>query len=65
MQVSRTAGGLFPSEPPGKPINTGVGSLHSPGAISNPGIEPGFPALKVDSLPAELPGKPNHFLTFF
>ena len=29
-----------------------------PGDLPNPGIEPGFPALKVDSLPAEPPGKP-------
>ena len=26
--------------------------------LLNPGIEPGSPALRVDSLPAELPGKP-------
>ena len=25
--------------------------------LPDPGIEPGFPALQVDSLPAELPGK--------
>ena len=31
---------------------------------SNPGIEPGSPALKVDSLPAELPGKPLTSYTF-
>ena len=87
----------LPSEPPGKPKNTGVGSLsllqrifltqesnrgllhcrwilyqlsHQgsprilewvaypyPGDLPNPGIEPGFPALRADSLPAELPGK--------
>ena len=29
-----------------------------PGDLPNPGIEPGSPALQVDSLPAELPGKP-------
>ena len=27
--------------------------------LPNPGIEPRSPALQVDSLPAELPGKPN------
>ena len=43
----------LPSEPPGKPQNTGVGSLTLP----NPGIEPGSPALQVDSLPTESPGK--------
>ena len=30
----------------------------SPGDLPNPGIKPGSPALKADSLPAELPGKP-------
>ena len=29
-----------------------------PGDLPNPGIEPGSPALKADSLLAELPGKP-------
>ena len=42
---------------PGK--NTGVG-CHAllQGNLPNPGIEPWSPALQVDSLPAELPGKP-------
>ena len=31
----------------------------SPGDLPNPGIEPGSPALQVDSLPSEPPGKPN------
>ena len=31
----------------------------SPGDLPHPGIEPGSPALQVDSLPAELPGKPQ------
>ena len=41
--------------------NTGVGSLNFPfpGDLPNPGIEPGSPALQVDSLPVELPGKPK------
>ena len=30
-----------------------------PGDLPNPGIEPGSPALQVDSLLAEPPGKPN------
>ena len=30
----------------------------SRGNLPNPGIEPGSPALQVDSLPSELPGKP-------
>ena len=29
----------------------------SPGDLPNPGIESGFPALQVDSLPSEPPGK--------
>ena len=47
----------------------------SPGDFPNPGIEPGSPALQVDSLPSEPPGKPifvvnkvlldhNHSLSF-
>ena len=31
----------------------------SPGDLPNPGIELGSPELNVDSLPAELPGKPS------
>ena len=30
----------------------------SPGHLPDPGIEPGSPALQVDSLPSEPPGKP-------
>ena len=30
----------------------------SPGDLSNPGIEPRFPALQADCLPADPPGKP-------
>ena len=30
----------------------------SPGALPNPGIKPRSPTLQMDSLPAELPGKP-------
>ena len=30
----------------------------SPGDLSNPGVEPRYPALQVDSLPAEPQGKP-------
>ena len=34
----------------------------SPGALPDPGTEPGSPALQADSLPSEPPGKPkgNH-----
>ena len=31
----------------------------SAGDVLNPGIEPGYPALKVDSLPAEPQGSPR------
>ena len=49
--------GLYsPSNSPDK--NTGGESLFpSPGDLSNPGIEPRSPALQVDSLPTEPPGK--------
>ena len=44
---------------PGK--NTGVG-CHSllQGVFPHPGIEPGSPAVQVDSLPSEPPGKPSY-----
>ena len=31
----------------------------SPGDLPNPGLEPGSPAFLADSLPNELPGKPE------
>ena len=34
----------------------------SPGDFPDPGIEPGSPALYVDSVPSEPPGKPNFML---
>ena len=34
-------------------------SCPPPGDLPNPGIEPRSPALQVDSLPSEPPGKPN------
>ena len=47
------------AEPPKKPKNTGVGSLSlSPGDLPDPGLKLGSPALQVDSLLAELSGKP-------
>ena len=33
-----------------------------PGDLPDPGVEPEFPALQGDSLPAELPGKPAQAL---
>jgi len=58
MSNSLQSHGLYgPWNSPGQ--NTGVGSLSLlQGNLPNPGIEPRSPALKVDSLPAEPPGKP-------
>ena len=48
------------SEPSGKPKNTGVGSLSLLQQIfSTLESNWGSPELQVDSLPAELPGKPH------
>ena len=52
----------LPSEPPGKPKNTGIGSLSLLQGIfmtqdSNQGLKP--PALQVGSLSVKLPGKPK------
>ena len=56
-QVTLWADSL-PAEPLGKPKNTGVGSLSLlQGNLPDPEIEPGSPALQVNSLPSELPGK--------
>ena len=50
----------LPSEPPGKPRNTWVGSLPLLQEIlRDPGIKLGSPAFQAGSLPAELPGKPH------
>ena len=39
----------LPPEPPGKLMNTGVGSLiPSPGDFPRPGFEPGSPELQAD-----------------
>ena len=52
--------GSLPSEPPGKPKNTWVGSLPLlQGILWDPGIELGSPAFQAGSLPAELPGNPH------
>ena len=52
---------LYPWNSPGQ--NAEMGSLSlSPGDLPNPGIEPRFLALQVDSLPAEPQGKPQHRL---
>ena len=62
-QVSCIAGRFLFLEPPEKPKNTGVDSLCLlQGNLPDPGIELGSPAFQVDSLPAELPGKPLYIL---
>ena len=49
----------LPSKPPGNPKNSGVDKpIPSPGDLPDPGIEQGSPVLHVDSLQAEIPGKP-------
>ena len=48
----------------GQGTNTGVGSSGKPfpssGDLPNPGIKSMSPALQVDSLPSEPPGKPEN-----
>ena len=49
--------GLYsPWNSPGQ--NTGLGAFHFSGDLPNSGIKTRSPALQVDSLPPELPGKP-------
>ena len=48
----------LPAEPPEKPKNTGVD-------LPDSEIEPGSPAFQVDSLPAELPGKPYVYIYMY
>ena len=69
-QVSRIVGGLFTSWATREAQEYWRGQpIPSPGDLPDPGIEPGSPALRVDSLPAELPGKPIYYYiglhTFF
>ena len=40
-------------------------AISFPGNLPNPGIKPRSPALQVDSLPTEPPGKPKFFNEFF
>ena len=51
----------LPSEPPGKPKNTGVGSLSLlQENFPTKELNRASPALQADSLPAELPRKPRN-----
>ena len=53
----------LPTEPPGKPKNTGVGSLSILQWIFlTQESKPGSPAFQVDSLPTELSGKPQLYI---
>ena len=59
-QVSTLQADSFPSEPPGKPMNAGVGSLSLlQGIFLTQKSNWGPPALQADSLPAEPPGEPH------
>ena len=63
IQVPCIAGRFFTDWATRKPKNTGVRSLSLlQGLFLPPGIEPRSSALQVDSLPAELPGKPYNCL---
>ena len=57
MDSSVLPGSSVHGNSPGK--NTGVGCMPLPENLHNPGIEPKSSALQVNSLPAELPGKPR------
>ena len=58
VKVAQSCPTLQPMNSPGQ--NTGVGSLSpSPGDLPNPGVKPRSPALQMDSLPSEPPGKTN------
>ena len=59
-QVSHIAGGFFTSWATREAQQYwSEWPIPSPGALPGPGIELGFPALKADSLPTELSGKPS------
>ena len=59
-QVSHIAGGFFTSWATREAQEYWSGWLiPSPVGLPNPGIKPESPAFQLDSLPTELPGKPN------
>ena len=63
-QVSCVAGGFFTSWATREAQEYwSRWSIPFPGDLSDPGIEPGSPALQADSLPTELSGKPHLFPT--
>ena len=57
-QVSHVAGGFFTDWASEAQEYWRGSPIHSPGDLSDPGIEPGSPTLQAYSLPAELQGKP-------
>ena len=61
-QASCIAGGLFTSEPQGKPKKTGVSGFPIPSPVDplDLGNKPGSLAVQADSLPTELSGKLAH-----
>ena len=60
-QVSHIAGRFFTSWATREAQEYWSGyPIPSPADLPDPGIEPGSPALQVDSLPAEPPGKPSY-----
>ena len=62
-QVSRIAGGFFTSWATREAQEYWSGwPTPSPGALPNPRIESGSPALQAYSLPTELSGKPKHYI---
>ena len=64
-QVSRTAGRFFIVWATREAQEYWSGQpIRPPGEVPDPGIKTGSPALQMDSLPAELPGK-NHFILYF
>ena len=64
-QVSHIAGGYFTSWATSEAQEYYSGQpVPSPVDLPDPGIESGSPASQADSLPAELPGKPNIWYVF-
>ena len=57
-QVSHIADGFFTSWAT-REAQECWGVVEDPAELPNPEIEPGSPALQLDSLPTELPGKPD------
>ena len=61
-RISLIAGRFFTSWATRETQDWSGQPILSPGYLPYPGMEPGSPALRVDSLPAELPGKPIQWI---